>query len=156
MSALCNKRRRRGWREGAAAVEFALLSPLLALILAGTFEIGSYLYQLSALQKSLRAGAMYAARMTFPLSSAATLEMTNLVKTGQTADAGTYILNGWAAGDAALTPTTRTFTTDGQTVDVRRLNASVPYSPLLPGLLGSMGIGDMRLTASHEQVRIGS
>ncbi|MBM3491232.1 MAG: hypothetical protein FJX68_12450 [Alphaproteobacteria bacterium] len=156
MSVWRGNRRRRGWREGASAVEFALLAPLLALVLAGTFELGTYLYQLSALQKSLRAGAMYGARMTFPLSDAATLELSNLVKTGQTAAGGTYLLNGWTDGGASLTPKFRTYTTDGQTVDILRLEASVPYAPLLPGLLDGMGITKMTLTATHEQVRIGS
>jgi Flp pilus assembly protein TadG len=47
-------------RRGAAAVEFALVSPLLAILLAGIVEIGMSAYQAMQVQAAVEAGILYA------------------------------------------------------------------------------------------------
>jgi Flp pilus assembly protein TadG len=52
-------------RSGAAAVEMALVTPLLLLILCGSVELGNYFLDEHALRKAVRDGARYAARQDF-------------------------------------------------------------------------------------------
>jgi Flp pilus assembly protein TadG len=51
---------RSGWRSGAAAVEFALVTPLMAILLGGVVEIGMSAYQAMQVQSSTEAGILYA------------------------------------------------------------------------------------------------
>jgi len=52
-------------RRGAAAVEMALVTPLLLVILCGSVETGNYFLDAHALRKAVRDGARYAARQNF-------------------------------------------------------------------------------------------
>ena len=144
-------------RRGVAAVEFGLLLPMLMVLLVGIAEIGRYLGQAEAVEKGLRAGAMYAARQTLPLSGTAKTEIANLVKTGTKDGSGRYLAAGWAESGAnvAITSTSAT-TTDGTAVTVIELTASVPYDEMLPGMLGFIGISSLNLSMSHEQVHVGA
>ncbi|MGP8080853.1 MAG: TadE/TadG family type IV pilus assembly protein [Dehalococcoidales bacterium] len=47
--------------DGVAAVEFALLAPLLILILCGIFDIGNVYYQIHTVNEAARVGARLAA-----------------------------------------------------------------------------------------------
>jgi len=47
-------------RSGAAAIEFALVSPLLAILLGGVVEIGMAAYQAMQVQSATEAGILYA------------------------------------------------------------------------------------------------
>jgi len=49
-------------RKGGAAIEFALVSPLLLTLLAGIVEIGMAGYQAMQVQSAVEAGALYAAQ----------------------------------------------------------------------------------------------
>jgi Flp pilus assembly protein TadG len=48
-------------QSGAAAIEFALVSPLLAIMLGGLVEIGMAAYQAMQVQSATEAGILYAA-----------------------------------------------------------------------------------------------
>ncbi|MBD3913936.1 pilus assembly protein [Nocardioides hwasunensis] len=50
-------RRRRGDERGAAAVEFALVLPLLLMLLLGTVELGLYMKDYVSMSSSVRGGA---------------------------------------------------------------------------------------------------
>ncbi len=50
---------------GAAAIEFALSLPLFLILLIGTVEIGSAVYQAMQVYNSVEAGALYAAKKSF-------------------------------------------------------------------------------------------
>lgn len=52
---------------GSAAAEMALVTPLLLTLMFGSFELGNYFLDNHALQKGVRDGARYAARL--PISS---------------------------------------------------------------------------------------
>lgn len=52
-------------RMGAAAVEMALVTPLLLIIACGSIEVGNYFFNEHKLVKAVREGARYAARQSF-------------------------------------------------------------------------------------------
>lgn len=142
-------------RRGVAATEFALLLPLLTLLLVGIYEFGSYFAQANVLEKSLRAGAMFASRSDLPLSSAARTQIENIVKTGDPAGGQAVRLSGWSDGSASFTISTRTYAAGGEDVELIKVEASVPYQPLVPGLLSGLGFSGLRMRAAHEQAHLG-
>ncbi len=52
--------RLRGDRQGAAAVEFAILVPMLLLILGGAFDVTRFVWFQSDIAQALRSGMQYA------------------------------------------------------------------------------------------------
>jgi Flp pilus assembly protein TadG len=53
---------------GAAALEFGLMAPLLILLLVGTIEIGTSVYQGMQAQNAAEAGALYASQNGFDVA----------------------------------------------------------------------------------------
>jgi hypothetical protein len=86
-------RRGRG-QEGAAAVEFAILLPLLLLLLAGLIDFGWLFYWNHTVTNASRAGARYAVQakyvggVTTPYTDT---EITTLVKNNYGADLGVAV-----------------------------------------------------------------
>lgn len=154
MCDLLNRLRRS--RGGVAAVEFALVLPLLLLILVAIVEIGRVMSQASAVEKGLRAGAQFAARSSvLPLTGSADQQFQNLVKWGNVDGTGSLLVDGWADANATLSINLRNDTVGGNPVTVIRVQASVPYDPLLSGLAGFFGLDSFTITTSHEQTYIG-
>lgn len=142
--------------RGNAVVELAFFLPLFVLILAGMTEIGRAYYQANAVEKGLRAGALFAGRNGFPLTAQVRTMVTNLVKTGTLDGSGPYLVSGWADVDADLNiDDTITFPVDDTTIPVVRLTATVPFDPLMPGMLAFVGLGDVTIQLSHEQAFVG-
>lgn len=142
--------------RGAAAVEFALLLPLLLIMLVGMVEFGRAISQSNALERGLRAGASFAARSDIPFDATTEQRINNLVKTGGLSGDAPLLVSGWADPSATLTITTTTFTVGANEVPLIRLEGSVPLDPLLPGLLAAVGLEDFNLSAVHEQAYIGN
>ncbi len=138
-------------RRGNAVLEFALVTPLLLLILVGLTEIGRAYYQANAVEKGLRAGALYAARGAYPLTAAARTAIDNLVRTGTLDGTGALLVSGWRKPAAGLEITVFGFDAGGATVPVIRLAATVPFDPMMPGMTGFVGIKDFTIRLSHEQ-----
>jgi Flp pilus assembly protein TadG len=65
-----------GKTEGAAAVEFGLLAPLLLVMVAGLIDFASYVSKKIELEQALRAGAQYAL-LDFTDSATITAAVTN-------------------------------------------------------------------------------
>jgi hypothetical protein len=139
---------------GASAVEFALMLPVFLLVTAGMIDLGRALYQTNTVEKGLRAGAMYAARNVYPLTSAQKTEAENIVKKGNRAGTGKYLVEGWS-DPASLNIFTTTEIVDGSPVPVYHFDATVPFDPLLPGLLSALRLDQIRIRLSHEQAYIG-
>lgn len=148
----------RAWRDrsGVAATEFALLLPFLLLLLVGIYEFGMYLAQASSLEKSLRSGAMFAARNALPLSQQTRTQIANIVRTGDPSGEGPVRISGWGDDSATLLVTTRTHSANGEDVELVRLEASVPFEPLMSGFMSTLGFSDLRMRAAHEQAHVGS
>lgn len=83
----------------SAAVEMALVTPLLLALAIGSFELGNMFMDQHALEKQVRDGARYAARLTIHSSYAcpstvfqdasAETKIINVTKTGAVSGAGT-------------------------------------------------------------------
>lgn len=143
-------------RRGAAVVEFALFAPLFLLMLIGVIEFGRLLAQSNAVEKGLRAGAMLAARSDFPLTADQRQRIQNVVMTGNVDATAPLLVDGWAKAGAGLVIETSTFTSGGVIdLPVIRLEATVPYAPLIPGLMSSFGFDNLKIETAHEQARIG-
>ncbi len=144
-------------RSGVAIIEFALFVPLFLLVLVGVIEYGRVLAQANAVEKGLRAGAMLAARSDFPLSGAQEQRIKNMVMTGNVAGEPPYRVPGWEEAGASLVVTSDTFNSGGVVnLPVFRLEATVPYQPLIPGLISMFGLDDIMITTAHEQARVGN
>ena len=63
---------------GAAAVEFALIAPLLLLMILGVTELGKIVYYRSVLESAARAGIQKAFTSTLTSSSGRTTAQTNM------------------------------------------------------------------------------
>lgn len=94
-------------RRGAAAAEMALVTPLLIILMFGSFELGNYFLSEHVVAKAVRDGARYAARRSFvdftcPNTVATDVvdKTRNITRTGQVASGGTARLVNWT------TPTT--------------------------------------------------
>lgn len=87
-------------RAGSAAVEMALVMPLLLVLMFGSFELGNYFLDNHVVAKAARDGARYASRrgvQEYSCSAASADVITktrNLIRTGQLSG-GTGRLPGW-------------------------------------------------------------
>ena len=145
-------------RRGAAAIEFALLVPLFMLFLLGAIEFGRVLAQSNAVEKGVRAGVALAVRSDNPITGAQTTSVRNLVKYGNTAGTAPFLVDGWSdAGATVVIDVVRTFTGGGVTgLDVIRVVATVPYTPLIPGLFTFANLSSFNIVVDHEQAYIGN
>lgn len=103
-------------QQGVAAVEFAIVIPLLAMLMLGTVELGRMLYQYNAIVKTTRDGARFASMQALNAADVVELdqfrplhpysvrrETQNLVVYGNTQGAGNPLLPGFAIADVSVT-----------------------------------------------------
>jgi Flp pilus assembly protein TadG len=102
--------------RGAAAVEMALVTPLLMIIMFGSFEMGNYFLQNHVVAKAVRDGARYAARRPFDEfascvpSTDVARETRNITRTGTVDDGGTPRIANWTDVDPVTGSNTITVT----------------------------------------------
>lgn len=144
-------------KDGNASVEFAFMLPVLLLMMTGMLEVGRAYYQANTVEKGLRSGALYAARSVYPLDAPTIATAGNLVKTGTLDGSGPFLVDGWSSAGAGFSITTSSYSGTGPNpVPVIRVEAVVPYVPILPGLMSFTGLGDINMRLSHEQAYIGN
>lgn len=152
-------------RAGAAAVEMALIAPLMLILMFGSLEIGNYFWNEHTLVKSVRDGARFAARQSFANYTACSGDPGGTV----VADTKNVVMNGYLTGGSLLTPNIESDDIDvetgcattaaGQTMSgiykgrtagaqIVTVTASVSYRSIL-GSLGFSGIG-YSLNASSQ------
>lgn len=148
-------------RAGAAAIEMAMVTPLLLVLMFGTFELGHFFLSEHVVQKSVRDAARYAARLPlteFPScapSNDARAEIQRVARTGRPDDGGApQRLQGWTVN--TMTTVTLICDTSGtytgiytgfpSGVPIVTVSASVPY----PTLFGMMGIPAPTLTLNAQ------
>jgi len=100
-------------RRGSSGVEFALIVPLLALMLFGTIEVGRAMHDYQLVEKGVRHATRYLSRMalTCPGGAFAASDENaakNLALTGTLSDpagSGDYLLKYWTdKNDITITP----------------------------------------------------
>jgi len=159
-------------QRGAAAVEMALLVPLLVLLLFGGFEAGHFIWTQHKLVEAVRDGARFAGRLNInQLCDGGTMVMTSatedsiklITRTGQLASTTAQPkVAGWSDAEVAVTVQcnaaefvdTGIYTELGSNGPIVRVSAEdVPY----PSLFHSLGIIDttFALSASSNAPVIG-
>lgn len=155
--------------SGAAAVELALIAPLLVGLMFGTMELGYYFYSEHVVVKAVRDGARFASRESFgDFTCPATIDPTvvtdtqNVTRTNQVASGGSARLPNWT--DNATVSVKLTCDTSGDFdqsfyqglsggVPVVTVRATVPYTSLF-GVLGFNAL-TLQLTASSQAAVMG-
>lgn len=129
-------------REGAIAIEFALIAPVLLLILFGIIEFGSVMY----VRHVMFFAAREAARSYVTGTSATTSAAVDVAKTA--------LSDGNAAGDFSVSATASGLGTDSGLITV---TISTPMSDAaLVNALPNNLLGDSNLTASATMYLDGS
>lgn len=155
---------------GSAAVEMALVTPLLLTIGFGSAELGNYFYNEHVLSKAVRDGARYAARQGFSyydctgspggtiVDDTRRLVMTSLLS------GGSNQLPYWNATTISVTERCAATATDDSNVvsnmggiyngrasgaPIVMVSATVPYTPIIGTAFGFSGRG-LDLYASQE------
>jgi Flp pilus assembly pilin Flp len=147
-------------RKGNISIEFGLTLPFLALMLAGTVEYGRLIQQKTIVEKAVHAGALLAARSSLPLDAAQLTVITNVIQTGGTDGSGPFLVDGWGDGAATITidDSSTVFNDVSGVVDlpVIIITVSVPFDPLMPGLMSNFGFNNLKVSVTHEQAYLGS
>ncbi len=79
------------------------------------------------------------------------------MRTGTVDGTGAPLVPGWDDPAAAVDVTSSTFTGGGVTnLPVIRVVASVPFQPVMPGLMNFAGLEDITIESAHEQAYLGS
>jgi len=163
-------------QRGAAAAEMALVMPLLAVILIGSVELGSFFYNEHILTKAVRDGARYAARQNFTFYSACSGEPTGTVPAETRALVRTSLLAGGSDRFADIedddidlditcvtTATALDSTTENMTgiydelaigTPIITVKATVPYAPVIGSPFGFSGVG-INLNATQQAAVMG-
>lgn len=163
-------------QHGMASVEFAIVVPVLLIILVGTIDFGRFMTDYEVANKSVRDAARFLARArmdcpaagTGPASgylinaSFATLAQ-NLALTGKTATptTGSYLLAYWtdpATVNMSVTCVTNGGTYAGVFTDMAfipriTVTANVPFTFLFGTIV--LGSASTTLVAAHTEVGIG-
>ncbi len=137
-------------RCGGIAAWFVL--PVLVVLGFGMIEIGRVIHQAGAVNKGLRAAALYAAENEYPLSAAVLARVENIVKTGDPTGASRYLALGWAKADARVQVHELSFDLAGSSLPMVRISATVPYDPMLPRLFP---VPAFNFELSHDQAFVG-
>ena len=160
-------------RSGVAAVEMALVLPLLLILICGCAELGNYFLDEHRLVKAVRDGARYAARQDISYFTACTgtpggtvvTDTQNIVMTGLVSGGVDYLPNR-STGTIAVTidhcstsvgsgPTTLSGiysgikNSSGTVVGapVVKVDASIPYKPIIH----AFGFSGLNLTINASQ-----
>ena len=151
---------------GAAAVEMALVTPFLMVLMFGSFELGKYFWDNHIVTKAVRDGARYASRQAFSNFDCATETVAagvetstqNLTRTSTLDGTGTVRLSGWTNAMITVDVTCDksgdyTSIYSGMDVPVVTVSADVPYT----SLFGSLGFTDatFSLRAQSEATVMG-
>jgi hypothetical protein len=126
-------------QSGVAMVEFAIVLPLMLLLILGVAELGRAFMQYNILTKAVRDGARHLAQYA-PFGSSGTvninaqlvLETQNLVVYGDSAGVGIALLEGFSPGQVTAL--------DAGSENVR-VDASYSYQPLYGPALTTFGFG---------------
>lgn len=157
-----------GNRSGSAAAEMALVSPLLAILMLGSMELGHYFYSEHVVAKAVRDGARFASRRSFSnftcpstIGGTVVADTQNLTRTNQVTAGGTPRLADWTQ-NSMVTVSLRCDTSGsygafytGLTggVPVVTVQAAVPYTSLFSAI--GFNSANLTLRSSSEAAVMG-
>jgi Flp pilus assembly protein TadG len=136
-------------QAGAAAAEMALVTPLLMILMFGSFEMGKFFWDYHIVTKAVRDGARYASRQSFDnfdcaaatVAAGVVTNTQNLTRTSQIASGGSSRVAGWTDANSVeveMRPDTSGtyagFYTGLDCVPVVIVTATVPYTSLFETL----------------------
>ncbi len=159
--------------KASASVEFALMVPMLVILLFGGSEAGHFVWTQHKLVEAVRDGARYASRLpvngtegvcdgaTEQLSTDAEDRVKLITRTGQIADAGAKpVVPGWTNAQVTVTVTCQAFVNTGIYTDLGEAGpvvtvaaSNVAYPSLFNGLAGLSGA--INLSARSNAAVIG-
>ena len=149
---------------GAAAVEMALLIPLLLIIMFGGFEAGHFFYNEQKIIKAVRDGARFAGRQKFgeytcpgTVNGTTATLIKEQTRTGQLAN-GTSLIKNWTNADITVTvacPGNTDGIFAGATGGARVVTVAATAN--YPSLFGALGLFDSskKVNASAQAVVMG-
>lgn len=136
--------------RAAAAAEMAMVTPLLIVLMFGSFELGNYFLSEHVVAKAVRDGARYASRQSFTnftcpssVNNIVVTNTQNVTRTGQVASGGTARLVGWTTPTTVSVTLSCTAITGGNYSGIYKgmtnlpkvkVSAIVPYSSLFNNL----------------------
>lgn len=137
---MCRKRDGRGCRQrGTATVEFAIVLPLLLVLMFATAELGRLISQYNTLTQSVRDAVRYAAAAAAADSTGLVLitpqlqsAVGNLVATGTVDGSGSPLLPGLSASAVTVTNAGNGYVS---------VSVSYTYQPMLGSALPMFGLG---------------
>lgn len=138
--------------RGIATIEFAIVVPVLLLLMFGVTEIGRALVRYNALTKAVQDGARYAAAYALlgstgqvTIDAQLLTAVRNVVVFGNTAGTGSPTLTGLQPAQVQL------IDAGGDQI---RLDASYPYQPLFGAALPNFGLGSSISTSFMMQASV--
>ena len=147
---MSNRRYRR--ERGIATIEFAIIVPVLLVLMFGVTEIGRALVRYNALTKAVQDGARYAAAYALlgstgqvTIDAQLLTAVRNVVVFGNTAGTGSPTLAGLQAAQVQL------IDAGGDQI---RVAASYPYQPLFGAALPNFGLGSSISTGFIMQASV--
>lgn len=162
-------RRRSGFARaeaGAAAVEFALILPMLLLMVLGITELGRIVHYRSVLESASRTGVHAARSLSLSTSALITTAETTMTTAATTAITNSGITSNSSVGNRTYTPSITCECADGTSVDcatgtcvsgskryIATMTVSFPYTPVinLTNLPGGFNI-DLSMTLSGNAI----
>jgi hypothetical protein len=130
---MARKGRRRNRRHGTAAIEFALLAPLLVILLTGLIEMGFGAYEAMEVQEAAEAGAQFAALHGWDADGIAAAVVNAVGGAGITASPDPQQFCGCATGTGILQQGCATTCSDGRAAgSYIQVNATIPHHSILP------------------------
>lgn len=149
-------------RRGSVGAEFALVLPMLLVLMFGGLEAGHFFWTEHKLIKAVRDGARYAARMdidklcngaTQQLDADVQNEIQRVTSTGQVAAGGAPKVPGWSAGAVTITVGCEQFVDTGIYTDLGTKGPVVTVSSgsvTYPSLFAGLGFIDSSIKISAE------
>jgi hypothetical protein len=144
--------------RGAAAVEMALVLPLLFVLGFGAVELARTMWQYQVVTKGVRDGVRYLTRVPVTCAGGVgtfndgndVVVAENLVKSG-TKTASTPILPKYADADFDIDVTC---SDDEELGEVRLIRMTVEF-PFEEWFAGLLGLSDLTFNITHEQIHVG-
>jgi Flp pilus assembly protein TadG len=162
--------------EGSALVEASILTPILVILLVGTYDFSSYFYQQHLISTGVRDAGRYLARTSNPSDPTNQSNAKNLAATGQIDPGGSARVSNWSTSNIAIqiasdsntgnsTPCGSAPCRGGSVIQVvtvctgtttaTQSCSSTSFTPLTFGIFGILGLTIPTFNVSHSERVIG-